>query len=334
MKESLESARNIHQILIVVCTIVSVFAFSLRPEMNKYEIALRELRGIEAAFHDVNIARAERIEKRILGGLPKGSFDFLIDSAYKYKTIKTLKSELTPMWNELDSTNFIYAENDNLKKLSVENKHMEMRGLALTPASNSDLWKWERDYYPDCDYLRACKNKMYYAHVGTADSLFANITPVWLDIKDMPWEDAKQRLVELSSADREKSKGDVDLSGLKVAGEQMYLIGPGAIIVLLSYLLTLVLHIGRILTLKEDAILASSFPWLALFPNSYSHLLSIFSLVIFPILASGFIVSKSGLPTEISDKIIIIYSILFFILSPSVAYKTVMLQFKIRKLLR
>lgn len=334
MKESLESARNIHQIIIVVCAVVAGFSISLKPELNKFETALLNLQYIEYAFYEVNNTRVDRIKKEVSSESEKIGFEFPVDSAYKYKTISSLKSELRDIWYNLDSLNVITADIGTLDTLLVENKTIPISGLALEPHPSSPRWKTERLHYYDCDYIQAFWRLGLFKSEGSADSLFANFKPVWKDVKDLPFEDAKLRLIELSNQEQEKEKGNFDLSGLPVAGENMYIIGPCALITLLAYLLSLVLHLKSLIRIKQNAEDVSEFPWMALFPNFYSRFLSFFSLFLLPVAVSGFLVIKSRLNHELLNKMLLCYAFLFIVIAGALVYQILTIQRRVHQMKR
>jgi hypothetical protein len=62
MKESLESAQNIHQIIIVICTIVVIFAISIIPKPNPYEWAINDILTVEDTIVKLVQANELRLE--------------------------------------------------------------------------------------------------------------------------------------------------------------------------------------------------------------------------------------------------------------------------------
>lgn len=65
--------------------------------------------------------------------------------------------------------------------------------------------------------------------------------------------EVKKLFYEESLKFKEKPTDDVDISGIKVAAKNMYIIAPVILLGLLVYLLTLVIHINSILKLSSQA---------------------------------------------------------------------------------
>jgi hypothetical protein len=110
---------------------------------------------------------------------------------------------------------------------------------------------------------------------------------------------------------KEKPTDDVDISGIKVAAKNMYIIAPVIILGLLVYLLTLVIHINSILKLSSQAEEAKEFPWLALFNNKFSGSVMNASLFLFPLITSFFIVWASDFEPYLKVYWIVGYFVCF-----------------------
>ncbi|MCF2501043.1 hypothetical protein [Dyadobacter chenhuakuii] len=80
MKESLESARNIHQVIIYICAVIAVFALSLKVDLNKYDKARLSLQEINFAIEDVNANRVQTIKNAAkMGG--HNRFNLFVDNS-------------------------------------------------------------------------------------------------------------------------------------------------------------------------------------------------------------------------------------------------------------
>ncbi|MCF0055527.1 hypothetical protein [Dyadobacter sp. CY356] len=331
MKESLEAARNIHQIIIFVCAVVAVFAFSLKTELNKYDVARTSLQEINLAIADVNADRVKRIENAARQGGHKRFKMFVDNSSYRNLKLWEIRELLTQNWERLDSIDLVYDGGDNYNVHSTN--VFSAAGFPVEAIPSNGAWKAERDYYYGSDYIRAFKLRGFFQGDGSVDSLFRDIQPVWFDINNSSIETAKQLLSDLSVIDKKKDKADVDVSGLKVTGDLIYIIGPVILLLLTSYLIALTLHLKSIIKLKEEAEVANSFPWLALFPNLWSKALSFISLFILPYSVSALTIFRTQLQGNLTIKMLGIYLLAFIVLGCVLIYQLRLVRSKIKTLI-
>ena len=127
-------------------------------------------------------------------------------------------------------------------------------------------------------------------------------------IEKFNFEQAKLTLSNASFDQRKKDKTDVEVSGLKVAGELLYGIGPCIQLALLIYLLTLISHIK---TIHSNDGIISTFPWLALFTSKLSRSITAFTLVAYPFISSTAVAVRSNLGGGKMTVLLILYLVGF-----------------------
>lgn len=332
MNESLQSARNIHQIIIVVCAAITVFALSLRTDLNKYDKARLLLHDLDLAISDVNADRVKRIKTAAYEGGGQRRFNLFVDnSSYRNKKLWEIRELLSQNWKSLDSINLVFDGGGNLTVHG--NKTTFSAAEFPVEAKPSDgVWRSEREYFHGSDYLRAFRLKGFFKGYGSIDSLFRDIQPVWFEIRNSSIENAIQNLSDLSVIEGQKEKGDVDVSGLKVTGELIYIIGPIILMLLIIYLITLTIHVQSLIEIREQAETAHSFPWIALFPNKWSNGISFFSLIILPYSVSALMVYKTQLGSELMTIMLSVYFASFIGIGSILIYQLFLTRRKIRSL--
>lgn len=120
----------------------------------------------------------------------------------------------------------------------------------------------------------------------------------------------------LSDEQLKKGGGDeigLEIVGLKVASKVAVIIAPVILLFLLLYMLALVLHLNKIFAVDKGT--ANTFPWMGLFTNRFSQVLTITSLVILPVLSASLIVFKSYSPISTKWQLGVIYLISFTLVS-------------------
>ncbi|MCF2502759.1 hypothetical protein L0663_05175 [Dyadobacter sp. CY107] len=333
MKESLESARNIHQIIIFISAVIAVFALSLRTDLNKYDKARLRLQDINLAIKDVNEDRVKRIKSAAYEGNHKRFNLFTDQSFYRNLRISDIRENLFQNWDSIDSIDLVYDGGNNMMIVRGSDSTFSAGDFPVVAKPSVGAWRSERDYYYGSDYIRAFRLKGFFTADGNLDSLFSDIQPVWFDVKNLSLESAMQNLAALSAIEVQKGKGDVDVSGLKVTGDLIYIIGPSILLMLLIYLATLTVHIKSLIKIKEQAETAQSFPWLALFRNIWSKVISFISLIILPFFVSALIVYKTQLKCELMVTMLVAYLILFVGIGSILVYQLHLLRRKIKILL-
>lgn len=325
MKESLESARNIHQIVIVVSTIIGIFAFSIKQPENKFENALNELRALYATIESVNSYRHDLISSEMLEGLSeedKSSIDgMLVYGVSRFNSMQGKLQKDTYLhfktnWNLLDSVMIIKPSNITIS--ASRGKDFSNDELAffdgppveLHPLPLGDKWIWETRYDSLASYKYQFKKVGVLKTGGQATDFMPNLRAVWEYVKNLDYEDTRVFLQSKSAEANETDRNEVDLSGLKVAAEYMYLIGPFVLLSLLVYLTTLINHLISITKLRTHGEKALDFPWLGLFSHSLSDYISIISLQIYPAAVCVILVNKSNL----GEPDTIIWSLCYFVI--------------------
>lgn len=318
MNESLQSARNIHQIIIVVSTIIGVFALSTKTPLNKYQVALNELDTLQKVMLEVNAFRIRSFKQGMVVGLDD-TYKRMLEKKTEYNggggvaglTLANIDAQFSSKWHTADS---IMLVNPNRSKLGniILSDHVEQFDISDLPLElhpANDGWEWTMTYHPRASYkYQFGKKDLYRNDPNVKVFLFPKLKSVWEFVKDKDFD--QSRVILQNKADETKDSGtsQIDLSGLKVAGELMYLAGPLILLVLLIYLTTLVEHLIAITRTNTDAVKAIEFPWLGIFEGRLSENISIISLQIYPAAISIIMVYKSFL----GEPYTIVWSLIYF----------------------
>ena len=67
MQESLTASRNVHHVLILISTVVSIFGLSIVPKEDKFEEAVKELDSFLVVQEKTQAARFAYLQKAVLG---------------------------------------------------------------------------------------------------------------------------------------------------------------------------------------------------------------------------------------------------------------------------
>ncbi len=113
----------------------------------------------------------------------------------------------------------------------------------------------------------------------TAEFILPWLRSVWSLVADKAPEEAKRVLL----AEVERSRRRVSLLGVEIDTQMVIFAGPLLVAVLFTSLLSHVRHLQRIC--QADANLLCTFPWLPLFPDVLSRLLSLLTIILLPIVA-------------------------------------------------
>jgi spore cortex formation protein SpoVR/YcgB (stage V sporulation) len=121
MKESLESARNIHQILLVVLTVIGIFAVSIIFETNPYDAGLKMIADAESKVNSAIINKKLGIKHDSTGIRIYRQAE--IDSSNKFvsrrDTSKIVKMRADMKRQEKDYNIALKTQNRNLRRLKV-----------------------------------------------------------------------------------------------------------------------------------------------------------------------------------------------------------------------
>ncbi len=140
----------------------------------------------------------------------------------------------------------------------------------------------------------------------------------WRFIKNKTVSEAKKVLTSASEDFQNRPQTDVDMTGLKISGKYMAIIGPAVSYALLIYILTLIQHIHSIINSDGAKTIAQSFPWFPLFFNNVSELLTIFTVAFYPFLTSSSVLIISDLSNKQKAILCIANFFLLFFLSTSI----------------
>ncbi|PSL23463.1 hypothetical protein [Dyadobacter jiangsuensis] len=307
MNESLQSARNIHQILIVVCTIIGVFAISVKPTENRFDLALNELKTLQAVMDSVNSGRMESIKldlaannddfiaKRI-----NGKIEFSDKTAYSYKTLGVFKREMGDAWSMMDT--IIYLGLSKYKAMQISQAEIpeiiDFEGFPVfARPSLSDGWFTFPKYVPTYSYRDRFATNNLLPNKNDPKTAFPRLMDVWEFVKDKNFDDAKVILQQEGNATRKDGGNEIELAGLKVSGEFMYFTGPFIAFILLLYLKMLIDHINTIKDVENKDL--TEFPWMLLFRHPLSRFAGFFSIYLYPVGVSIGIIIASGLTEKL-----------------------------------
>jgi hypothetical protein len=242
MKESLESARNIHQILIIVCTIIGIYALSITKPINEYEYFHGELRRWENSLSNLNTMKIVNGDGEV----------FIIGHISEYPLAQIDKI----------LSGSVYADDANI--------------IPNTTKSDS---------------ISRVK-----AVITLTDSIMKfSLQPIWNQVRDKDISSAISYLKEKSFQFKNEPKNsEVDISGLKVTADYIKYVGPFLITALLLYLSSLTEHLIRTYSGRNTE--PKSFPWLGLFPDLTSRILTVASILLLPNLVILTLIWKSSLP--------------------------------------
>jgi len=291
MIENLQSARNIHQILIVACAAIWIFSLSMPDEQNKYQQALDELVSLEELFMD---------------------------------TEANLRKEPT----SYDSLNLLYRQ--DLYKADTLLQKLKRSNMSEIKQFFNSTWNDAHGRVIDRKILSLFIIEHFRYNGLINGQKYANQSlPLLLNVWDLvryeTIEDSKRQLKSEAIEFAKKPESNLDIAGLHVNGSDIYIIAPFVSIALLVYLLVLVNHIIYNLV-KENEPLVKSFPWMALFPTLLSQSLTICTLLVFPAVVSYTIIFRSPLSDTQSNYLMITYTILYSITGASLFIKILNIQ--------
>jgi hypothetical protein len=204
--------------------------------------------------------------------------DFEIYDSIGQKYTKISLRELSDYQTEQVLRRKLESELGQKKPKWMKLKHLlALRGVKIDkkdpPITDSTFWRRRLDRTHYSSYI----DPLLHRAPEEIDPLVSNLYRI-LDQETI--HEGKSILKTESHKVYTNPEYEVDLSGLKVAGKYMYLVGPGISFCLLLYLTTLILHLKRNLQSREDFKTASIFPWLGLFPNLISRVLMFLSILL------------------------------------------------------
>lgn len=347
MKESLESARNIHQILIVVCTIIAAFSLASLPGPNVYEQARTELNSYEKKFKQELDSTYIRItydstgnkiygqaEIRqfeidslwyIINNRPSPTFDFF--SKYDRKRLAEIAGEIRDAEKEMDTTEVegdgewykylsqnltdLYLERDRLRQ-SIKGEKVKK------PAPVTKIIKKKEAIPQPMPYD---ESRVTLLNIGQfwSDRMYSPaFEKIITDDKDFEYflrlnehrsvKEFKMLLMQQSAIQAKKPDTELDFGGLKVATKTINVLAPFIVLALAIYLTALIGHLGEIMTLREHADTAYEFPWMGGFTGPISRIICVISVTVYPFFAAR---SPSEV-TVVSDTSELILSIFTF----------------------
>ncbi len=331
MKESLEAVRNIHQILIVVCTIVGIFAVSINHSPNKYDFALEEVVKLEIVLKEISDNRIDVI----LNGLTQGeqinlsNLDSLTSEngrgvKIKNLTIEDIHAVFLRNWEKMDSLEIYDVRSQEFSKnystvtflLTIVRKFPE--NASPIPYGENPV-STRRIFDPTSSYHMRLKKDGLVDSSFHAASFLPRLRDIWKEVKMCRLDSAKSVLIEKSNEFAMLSQNDVDLSGFRVAGKYMFLVGPFIMFILILYLTRLVKHITIIFV--EDDSIVYTFPWLGLFPDKVSQGMVFVSIVVYPLSSALLLTWNTYLTISQAIYWLCTYFVFFFVLSSRLVVK-------------
>lgn len=299
MKESLEAARNIHQIIIIASSVMIIFSLSIPQKYDPVQSCLSSIRKFQREIPMLKNVKLTRYRDTSV----------VVDGAKIIEFIN--KSEMHVLRSLLPLDNIKYFKVGQDTCWLVPNRLKSVCGL---------------------DTLKV-------------DSLILTIgkapLPFFTHERDFPWskhssketdaiwekiQDSKvaESINYLGGQINELKKSDVEITGLHIASNTMYIIGPIILAILILYLHSLAGHV--LILAKNDPSTLATFPWLMLFREKFSKKLSYLSVVVMPVLASIVISVRSSINLGVFFILFCIYSISFYYLSFNVWRRMVVIQ--------
>lgn len=371
MKESLESARNIHQILIVLLSVIGIFAISVIFETNPFDAGLKMIADSEDKAFDAIMKNKVRVkyEKPALKIYRKAEIDSSNKNIADTMNIAKLRSEMnsweaerrvirkkrnnliSQIRSEIDSAeakldiSWLRTANTELTNTLIDRALTEISYEQLF-ASNKRMIKYENlstnlipmsDMYQDSLVSLSQLNEIVYP--GDTPKIFTdvngqnngNLDYFYSINKDKSVKECKALLNKESANFKNNPHDDVDLSGIRVASKHMYIVAPFVIFCLIIYLYSLVSHLNSTINVTVDAEGAQEFPWLALFPGVGSKILLFISIVLFPTVITWATALSSELPPSEKGWWTWCYLIFFSVLGLELFLKIDKLNIRIHK---
>lgn len=327
MKESLESARNIHQILIIASAAIFIFGLSIGPTENKYDLARKELKAFKEVVDSVGVYRTKIIKEKFYQEVPseklkkiKSStrFNSLGSSQIWEYTIFSMLDTFEQEWSQIDSLPVQILKTSSIKILSdttlvnpetmvLSEFPIYLKGQESTEGTSSirletsgmNIYEEKGSYLKKFLARKLCSS-------NAPETFMPYLKAVRLEISNSNYSDLQLMLENLSGEFNSKNKNDADVIGLKVTGELLYIIGPITTLTLLLYLFTLVSHLEEIFMYSNNDDL-KYFPWIAMFRNKHSIWITRFTIYLLPSAVSCYLIYK----TQIGNWNSIIYFMIF-----------------------
>lgn len=324
MKESLESARNIHQFLIVASVAIFIFGLSIGPNENKYDLAKAELIQFRKSVDDIGTIRRHLIRKAFFSRVsPKDlkqvtrfvGFSDMSNLGAWDSPIHSIYQDFENEWHLIDSlpVNILTKDAVDLLKDTTVMENKEHFALNAFPVYLKGQIISEGTAYIEIEtdlkymngevvsYLKEfIKNKL--AASSDVKTFLPKFKVVRSEISDHSIDDALTQLQNLSDDYNSKNKNEADFIGLKVTGGLLYIVGPLVVLSLLVYLLSLATHLDEI-SIPAQTTCLLEFPWIALFRDKYSIWICRVSLYALPFLSCSYLVYKTNV--GISQMVII-----------------------------
>ncbi|MCF0065103.1 hypothetical protein MUK70_06440 [Dyadobacter chenwenxiniae] len=304
MKESLESTRNIHQILIVTSVIIISFSVSLLLKETVFERAKKRLESCAISLRDdinsdyvrlttdsiprvINHEEVERFKSdsfsASLGRGRNRADDFQLrmarmDLKFSNDRIAELKAEIDSAGDDL----FYYKENnEELSELYVERAGFRNKLSRLEKAYADDVEKIKNNETIPLPTMPHGKYDGQKVAVGDLSKYWAKRTGSDMFVEEIA-ESERFRLllsanIRMSVTDfgkfletemksqKNNPDSEIDLIGVKVAAKTIVILAPFIVIAIMIYLLMLINHLNDTATLREDTDEIANFPWIGVF---------------------------------------------------------------------
>lgn len=325
MKNSLESTRNIHQILIVTSVIIISFSVSLLLKETVYERAKKRLESCAISLRDdvtsdyvrittdsiPRVIDRDEVEKfrsdsfnASLGRGRNRVDDFQLRIARM--DLKFANERIAELKVEIDSTDedlFYYKENnEELSALYLERAAIRNKITRLERAYAEALEKIKNNEAIPLPTMPHGKYDDKKLSVGDLNKYWAKRTGSDMFVEEIA-ESEKFRLLlsantrmaitdfgKLLETEMKTQKNnpdsEIDLIGVKVAAKTIVILAPFIVIALMIYLLMLINHLNDTAALQQDTDEIANFPWMGVFRGPVTSIGLFLSTTFIPFLGA------------------------------------------------
>jgi hypothetical protein len=324
MKDTLESARNIHQILIVISVIIMSFSVSLMLKETVFETAKKRIESSVVSL------RADIVSDRIrvsLDSIPriiseqevsKFKSDSFSASLGRYRNtyygyplesaksdLKYLNERIADTKAEVDSAGDdieyfkemnkeltdAYIERGEVKQKIARLEREKVGALAkikddAQPLPTMDKGKYDDKKLPVADLIKYWSQNM-------GSELFSEEIAESERFRLLLSANAKMPIadfIKLLETEMENQKNnpdsEIDLIGVKVAAKTIVILAPFIIIAIMIYLLMLINHLNDTATLRQHTDEIADFPWMGVFRGPITAIGFSISTIVIPFLGA------------------------------------------------
>ncbi|TDE17697.1 hypothetical protein [Dyadobacter psychrotolerans] len=302
MKETLESIRNFHNILILICAAGFLFSLSVKPKENPYSLTKSFLHDFAT---DVPSVRGMSIVDSINQPISSGENILERFSNAEISSIYNLVSE----WERIE-------DSSSNQKDSLMNSAIFLFVFGGEPAD------------PHYNIVNRDSLSMLIDNYKNGFSLVADdsdFSTSWNFVKNMTLNDAVNELESQVKAYDQLPDSDANLFGYSVSAKHMPIIAPAIELLILLYILTLIRHATSLTTIADKETL-KSFPWVGLFPGVMATFLTILTLFLFPLIAAMEVIFSTDLQPIEKGAITLGYFVVLSFVCNSIRIKVEVLQ--------